>query len=282
MTRFVYHSTDRYLGSEEINKDRFEAVLDKLLELYRTIFESGETVWKEESLYEVEIFPGIALCDLIYGAVDLGISQDYLAAFRDMVNQSPIIIRQDLTDASVVGTIGLASGSADLDLSNIQNWVSLVRLDLTLSDNSVERFFSDFLIAFPRLKFSKEFPDCLNTFSGGYRAYRGVITRCLTSLNDHWIDVSDGDLSTMLRAFSTQSKCPTTMEGNGKRKQAFTFAFSSGPEHSELAICEPHMKLESSDTVGDTEYYYHRIYFYPRNHNSFADKILVGHAGKHL
>lgn len=282
MTRFVHHQTDRYLGLEMIQQEQLEELSERLISLYTSIVESGEIVSKEESLYEVEVLPGIALCELIYSATENHLSRDCLFAFRSMIDQSPIINHQNLTDALMIGTIGLIPGRTESELDKKEDWVSFVRLDLTRNEKTVEDFYSDFSIAFPRLKFSNKFPGCMSTFDGGHSAYSGIITRCLTSLNDDWVEASNGDLPAILRTFSTLSRCTTSLEGDGGRKDALTFSFSLGSGHSESVLCEPHMKLESSDAAGDTEYYYHRIYFCPRRHNSFADKVLVGHAGKHL
>ncbi|MGG7557565.1 hypothetical protein [Pseudomonas sp. ES3] len=282
MTRLVHHQTDRYLGLETIQQEQFEELSERLIKLYTAIVESGEIVRKEELLYEVEIFPGVALCELIYGATENHLSRDCLFAFRSMIDQSPILNHQHLADASIIGTIGLIPSRTECELEKKEDWVTFVRLDLTQNEKVVEDFYADFSIAFPRLKFSNKFPGCMNTFDGGHSAYSGIITRCLASLNDDWGDASGGDLPALLRTFSTQSRCPTSLEGDGDRKDTLTFSFQLGSEHSEFVLCEPHMKLESSDAPGDTEYYYHRIYFCPRRHNSFADKVLVGHAGKHL
>lgn len=282
MTRLIHHQTARYLGSGIIRPGQLEELSERLVALYTAIVESGEIVRKEESLYEVEVLPGIALYEIIYGATESHLSHDCLSAFRLMIDQSPIINNQNRADVSITGTIGLIPGREECELDKIEDWISFVRLDLGRNEKTVEDFYADFSIAFPRLKFSNEFPGCMNTFDGGHSAFSGIIIRSLTSLNDAWVEADGGDLPAMLRAFSTQSRCPTSLEGDGNRKEALTFSFSLGSEYSESVLCEPHMKLESSDTEGDTEYYYHRIYFCPRRHNSFADKILVGHAGKHL
>ncbi|MCK3828254.1 hypothetical protein [Pseudomonas sp. W2Aug9] len=282
MTRLVHHQTDRYLRLETLQQEKFEELSERLIKLHTDIVESGEVVRKEESLYEVEIFPGVALCDLIYGAAESHLSRDCLFAFRSMIDQSPILNHQNLADASIIGTIGLIPSRAECELEKKEDWVNFVRLDLTRNEKVVEDFYADFSIAFPRLKFSNKFPGCMNTFDGGHSAYSGIITRCLASLNDNWGDAIGGDLPALLRTFSTQSRCPTTLEGDGDRKAILTFSFPLGSERFESVLCEPHMKLESSDAPGDTEYYYHRIYFCPRGHNSFADKVLVGHAGRHL
>jgi len=282
MTRFVYHQNDRYVGAGVIKLEQLGDFSEQLIDLYTAIVESGDLVCKDRALYEVEVLPGIALCELIYGVAASNLSRDCLSAFRTMIDQSPIIDYEKLSEASMVGTIGLVPSKAECELDGKEDWVTFVRLDLIRNEKSVNEFYSDFSIAFPRLKFSNRFPACLNTFDGGHSSYSGIITRCLASLNDGWADASNGDLPEMLRAFSTLSRCPTSLEGNGARKGALTFSFSLGVESSESVLCEPHMKLERSDVSGDSEYYYHRIYFCPRYVTGFSERILVGYAGKHL
>ncbi|MFK3772120.1 hypothetical protein [Pseudomonas sp. NPDC089406] len=282
MTRLVHHEISRYLEASVSRGDELEDLIDKVFCLFQCIIKSGEPVYKEEALYEVEICPGVTLCDLIYGSTDSGLSRDCLYAFRSMIDQSPIINTEDLGKATLIGTIGVIPGESEFDLDLEGDWISFVRRDLVQNHKSLENFYADFSIAFPRLKFSNKFPQCMDTFAGGHSGYAGVITRSLSSLNDDWTGFVAGDLPATLREFSTSSRCPTSLEGNGDRKDALTFPFSTISERSEFILCEPHMKLESSDAVGDTEYYYHRIYFSPRFHNGFGEKILVGHAGKHL
>ncbi|WKV98443.1 hypothetical protein PYV50_09565 [Pseudomonas sp. H22_DOA] len=197
-----------------------------------------------------------------------------------MFDQSPLLEENHINEAILTGTIGLYESNSENSLKTASDWMHFVRSDLITNEKTVEKFYADFTTAFPRLKFSNLFPACLNSFDGGHPRFTATITRCLSSLNDDWICDAKGDLPLMLRAFSSKSNCTTTLEGNGERKEALTFKFSSGHEHFEQVLCEPHMKLEHADDLG--EYFFHRIYFCPRQQAKFENKILVGHAGKHL
>ncbi len=280
MSRLLHHQNERYNGAGGIQENQLEDCAERLITLHKVIVDSGEVVRKEDSLYEVEIFPGVSLCDVIYGDGAKYLSHDCLASFRLMIDQSPILNKQHFDNASIVGTIGLLHGKNDNELASSGDWVRLVRLDLSLNIKPVTDFYADFSAAFPRLKFSNEFPDCLSSFEGGHIPYSATITRSLASLNDDWVENKNGDLPEMLRAFSSKSKCPTSLEGNGARKKALTFSFSLDSDRFEPVLCEPHMKLERADVQG--EYCFNRIYFCPRVHASFEGKILVGHVGKHL
>jgi hypothetical protein len=280
MTRLLHHRNDRYNGNGAIEEHHLEDCAERLVSLHKVIVDSGEVVRKEDSLYEVEVLPGVSLCDVIYGDAAKSLSHDCLAGFRLMIDQSPIMNKQHLDNASIVGTLGLLPGEDDNALASNGDWVRFVRLDLSLNIKPVKDFYADFLVAFPRLKFSTDFPDCMNSFDGGHAPYSATITRSLASLNDDWVEEENGDLPAMLRAFSSKSNCPTSLEGNGERKKALTFSFSLDRDRSESVLCEPHMKLERADVQG--QYHYHRIYFCPRSHDRFYNKILVGHVGKHL
>lgn len=280
MTRLIHHCIDRYRGTVVISQEELEAYAEQVIDLYQTILDSGGVVRKKNDLYYTEVLPGLLLCDLIYDAAEIKLSPDCLYNFRRMIDQSPPLEECHVNEASISGTIGLYKSENDNSLSVGTDWMHFVRDDLTNNLRTVEAFYADFTAAFPRLKFSSGFPNCLNSFDGGHLRFTATITRCLSNLNDDWNHDGRGDLPLMLRAFSSKSNCTTTLEGNGERKEALTFKFSLGAEHSEQVLCEPHMKLEHSDDLCGN--FFHRIYFCPRQHAKFEDKILVGHVGKHL
>lgn len=280
MTRLIHHGIDRYSGTAAISQEELEASAEQVINLYKTISNSGGVVRKDAELYYTEVLPGILLCDLIYDAAEVKLSPDCLYNFRLMIDQSPPLEEKHINEALTSGTIGLYKSDNENSLSIDSDWMQFVRDDLKTNTKSVEEFYADFTAAFPRLKFSSSFPACLNSFDGGHPRFTATITRCLGSLNDDWSYDAHGDLPLMLRAFSSKSNCTTTLEGNGERKEALTFKFSSELEHFEQVLCEPHMKLEHADDL--CGYFFHRIYFCARQHSKYDSKILVGHAGKHL
>lgn len=280
MTRLVHHEVARYEGKAAISNEELEVYAEQLIYLHKTILESGEAVRKSGDIYYIDVMPGITLCDLIYDPSLAKLSNDCLNNFRLMIDQSPLLGEEHFREASVIGTVGLFYSANEGALNVNSDWIHFVRADLSKNQKPVNDFYSDFKVAFPRLKFSNDFPACLNSFDGGHSSFSATITRCLSSLNDYWFYEGPGDLPKMLREFSTKCNFSTSLEGNGDRKPALTFTFSSGADSVEYVLCEPHMKLEYADNPG--EYFFHRIYFSPCRHESFSNKILVGHAGKHL
>ncbi len=280
MTRLVHHSCARYHGTAEISNDELETRAQDAINLYKEIIKGGDSVKKEESIYDAEVMPGITLCDIMYNSQIRRLSPDCLSNLRLMIDQSPPLTQLHLDEALLTGTVGLYSSTTPNSLASSGDWIHFVRTDLVKNQKPVDEFFSSFKLAFPRLKFSTEFPLCLTTFSGGHSQFTGIITRSLSSLNDDWVQDEKLDLPKTLRLFSSKSNCSTSLEGNGERKTALTFTFNADRDLSEHVLCEPHMKLEQSDSSG--QFFYHRIYFCPRSHESFKDKILVGHVGRHL
>jgi len=281
MSRLLHHEIERYIGGGEIKADNVEDYVQRLVLLFKYIDFYGEKVKKTYELYDAEIFPGVSICDFIYAEGQKYLSRDSLFSFKLMIDQSPILSQRDFDEALIVGTLGLIVRAEKNAISVVEEWLNFVREDLSSNDKSCEEFYSDFAAAFPNLVFSSAFPECLKTFSGGHELFSRLIVSCLTSLNNNW-EGSGGDLPNLLREFSVKSSCETTLEGDGRRKPDFTFTFAVNKEKNISILCEPHMKLTSSDRVGDGEFYYHRIYFCPRHHEDFKGKVLVGHAGKHL
>lgn len=68
-------------------------------------------------------------------------------------------------------------------------------------------------------------------------------------------------------------------EGDATRKKDFTFRIDT---YNTEICCEPHIKLCKSDNPGDSQYYFHRIYFHEGVSTLFNGKIIVGHIGEHL
>ncbi|MNN33428.1 hypothetical protein D3C81_1471880 [compost metagenome] len=232
-------------------------------------------------MYEAEIQPGLLVWQLLYENRGDLLSRDNIKLLQlalDQTRQATSATIAQATIKSILGPFGETEANA---INSYGDWHNHVRKSLATEPQESDAFCDDFRMAFPRLKFSDAFPQCIDTFEGGYKRHSIVLVHCLSALNDHW-QWDGGDLTQYLRAFSTQSSISTTQEGNGSRKPALTFSFKSIDGRSENVLCEPHMKLTQSDVAGDSTFYFHRIYFYPRSHATFEGQLLIGHAGEHL
>jgi len=83
--------------------------------------------------------------------------------------------------------------------------------------------------------------------------------------------------------FSRECNVEAAPEGDIHRKSELTFNFEDANSNKAVPIyCAPHLKLRRSSLLGDTHYYFNRIYFHPGKPDVNHGKILVGHIGAHL
>ena len=281
MPRIVFHCASHYANPCVLPIDEFTECIERLLDLHQYISSTGEPIFKEEEVYEAEIQPGLLVWQLLYENHGSILSRDNIKLLQLALDQARQSTSVALAQATIQGSLGPFSNAQANTLESYGDWYNLVRKSLATEPQEPPAFCDDFRAAFPRLIFSDAFPNCINTFDGGYKRYSRTLVHCLSALNDHW-QWDGGDLTQYLRAFSAQSNVSTTQEGNGDRKPALTFSFKADSDRLEAVLCEPHMKLTQSDVPGDNTFYFHRIYFYPRAHVTFQGKLLIGHAGEHL
>lgn len=282
MPRLIFHCAARYTGSAVIEAVDLTDRAERLVELDDHIREAGEPILKEDDVWEAEVEPGLPVWKLLFEDQRDLLSRDLSRSLQLALDQSASITADQLDECVIQGTLGLFPGGDATQLDQKCDLRTLVRAHMDAEPGDAAAFCEDCGIAFPRLLFSESFPACVATFDGGHHLHAGVLVRCLAALNDDWPTWDGGDLPQALRAFSAQCGFTTTLEGDGDRKDALTFSFKVEEGRSERVLCEPHMKLGSSDKAGDNTYHFHRIYFCPRPHPLFAEKLLVGHAGKHL
>ncbi|HBO3681818.1 TPA: hypothetical protein ACLEX3_002406 [Pseudomonas aeruginosa] len=282
MPILIFHCADRYASADALTPQELEEKVEQLLQLSGCILDAGQPVYKDDEVYYAEAQPGLQVWQLLFEDTRGLLSRDNIMLLRIAIDQSVSLAAQQRAQFSMEGELGIFADTRANALNDEEGWRSLVREFLAADPEEVTSFCRDLGIAFPRLKFSKEFPDCIGTFEGGHERYAGVLVSALAALNDNWPDWHGGDLTQALREFSVQSGFSTTLEGNGARKEDFTFSFKVDDERSENVICEPHMKLSTSDVPGDNTFHFNRIYFCPRPHDGFKGKLLVGHAGRHL
>lgn len=282
MPLLIFHCADRYASEKACTPQEFEEKVEQLLQLNGCILDAGQPIYKNDDVYYAEIQPGFEFWKLLYEDARGLLSRDNVMLLRIAIDQSASLAALERTQPSIEGELGIFADTRANALKDEDGWRCLVRVFLAADPEEIESFFRYLRIAFPRLKFSQAFPDCIGTFEGGYERYAGVLVNALTKLNDNWPDWHGGDLVLALREFSVQSGFSTTLEGDGERKVDFTFSFKIDDGRSENVICEPHMKLSTSDVPGDNVFHFNRIYFCPRLHDEFEGKLLVGHAGRHL
>lgn len=256
---------------------RFEV----LLLLDSKLRDAGYVVHKDEQLYEAEVLPGLALWKVLYEEFD-GIGRDMKRLLQLAFDTAVSTTMQTLETLGAVGELGPWAEDTTRSINALDTWVALLREQLKSYRGDRTGFFQECRQAFPDFVFSEVFPECLGTFKGDLNDFVVQIVSALTSLaNDMPKCMTQRTTYECMQAFSAMSHYETSMEGNATRKEALTFQFT-GKNGLVRILCEPHIKLSRSDRAGDTEYYFHRIYFSSAEHAEFQSKTLIGHIGKHL
>jgi hypothetical protein len=250
------------------------------MRLAEQIKATQEPIYKNEDIFYAKLGSDYQFWQILYESTCQVLTRDQVVALQLHVDQSKTLREGQIAASSVTGALGPFPSNEDM-IDDEHGWRSLVRRHLAAEVHDPGPFCEAACVAFPRLQFSAEFPDCLNTFDPSYNDFAQTLIQALTALNDRWNKFEGGDLPATLREFSSLTSIETTLEGNGERKNALTFKFAAKDVEAEEVLCEPHMKLSQSSTAGDNTFYYNRIYFSARCHSKFGDKILIGHAGKH-
>lgn len=136
---------------------------------------------------------------------------------------------------------------------------------------------------FPKLFFHERIKETIGTILPDCPK---KIVYHLTALNDKFRDSESQpslNRTEILKHFSINALLDetATLEGNAKRKPAFTFKFMNSKNEEEDVCCEPHLKLCYND-IGSGYSTVRRIYFHEGKSNIHEGKILIGHIGRHL
>jgi hypothetical protein len=262
----------------------FEVLIDRLemvLTLVGELRDAGHDIYKEDGLLDVEVLPGVAVWQFLY--VDgHGVDRDMKLALQISIDQAVARTLPTLEEDGPLGEIGPWAEDDAVSIDDFGAWVSLLRRYLIGYHGSVQGFHLECSRAFPDFVFSEQFPKCLGTFKGDLNDFVAEVVLALVSLADDMpVCMEQPSTYDCMRAFTAKSGYETSMEGNADRKVDFTFQFE-GKGGSLRILCEPHIKLGRSARAGDTEYYYHRIYFSTAQHPDFEGKTFIGHIGKHL
>ena len=277
----LLHSFRRYDPPPGATLESLIGRLDALLALNAELRDAGYEIHKEEGLYDVEILPDLALWQILYESGN-GIDRDMQRLFQLAVDTAVSTSLAKLEGLGTVCELGPWAEGEVRSIDSLDRWIAVLREQLKAYEGNHEGFFLECRQAFPDFVFSKEFPDCLRTFKGDLSDFIGEIVSALISLAEDMPDCMEQPSTyECMRAFKAKSGYETSMEGDADRKDALTFRFM-GEGSTVPILCEPHIKLHRSIHAGDTEYYFHRIYFSSTNHTEFEGKTLIGHIGEHL
>ncbi len=281
MPASLIHSIGRYNPPPGATPEALVGRLDALLVLDRELREAGYAIHKEDGLYEADVLPGLALWQILFES-PAGISRDMQRLLMLAVDTTVTTTVTELEALGAVGELGPWAEDTARSINALKRWIEVLREQLKTYQGNGEGFLLECHQAFPDFVFSNGFPDCLGTFKGDLNDFVAVIVSALVSLADDMPECMEQPTTqACMKAFSAKSGYETSMEGNADRKDALTFQFV-GKDGTIRILCEPHIKLHCSARAGDSEYYFHRIYFSSAEHAEFEGKMLIGHIGEHL
>jgi hypothetical protein len=277
--------------------------IEGLLLTLKKVRQFEDVILRNDEIYYVALTPDTKLFQHLYERPE-GLTRDQQAALRKIVDRA---IMTDDTSANFVATLGYHTEidikgliclhkihgiDARYIIEDFEQWLYFHRYFLGLYPRSEKEFFADLQLYFSELYFRGEIRNTLKTLTPSFsNVVKGVIHN-LSCLNDRFKDfIIERNLPETLKNFSAACNVDATLEGNLERKQDFEFTFTWEKIDEKTGnkttiscdvCCEPHLKISRSDNVGNTEFYFNRIYFH-LGIEGFADaKILVGHIGRHL
>jgi len=279
MPASLIHSLGRYDPPPNATLAMLINRLELLLEVDCDLRDAGYTVHKEEGLYEAEVVPGLAFCQVLYESYN-EIDRDMQRLLQLAIDTAVSTALNTVEGLGAVGELGPWKGGQRC-VDTLGHWIAHLREHLKTYQGGPEGFFPECCMAFPDFVFSSNFPNCLGTFKGSFTDFIVEIVSALASLSNKMPECMEQPTTyECMKAFTAMSGYETSMEGDAERKDALTFEFI-GKEGALRIVCVPHIKLDRSARAGDTEYYFHRIYF-STEQAEFPGKTLIGHIGEHL
>lgn len=261
-------------------------------------YKDRDCIKKHDSIYDEYLFEDLTVADILYSGKGKGIfNRDIVEHLRTVIDKSesddiePLEVIRDLLQAhnedNVWGLLCLhkiESVDEKYLVYSKHNWLDFHRYFLGLYPKDAPFFFQECTKYFPDL-FLHERNQ--HTIISVFPLFVKKMIQHLTYLNDDFSDckVNPYNRNETLQRFSAYCNLDevASTEGNANRKKDFTFEFMNAKKQMEKICCEPHLKLSRSDKYpGDSEYYYHRIYFHEGKKDIADGRILIGHIGKHL
>lgn len=281
MVASLIHSLGRYDPPPGATPEALVGRLEALLALDRELREAGYAIHKEDGLYEANVLPDLALWQVLYENPE-GFGRDMQRLLMVAVDTTVTTTLTELEALGAVGELGPWAEDRARSINAVKGWIDVLREQLKTYQGDRNGFLFECRQAFPDFVFSTRFPDCLGTFKGELNDFIAVIVSALLSLaRDMPECMEQPTTQACMKAFTAMSGYETSMEGDADRKDSLTFQFAVKDGTIQI-LCEPHIKLHCSARAGDTEYYFHRIYFSSAEHAEFKGKILIGHIGEHL
>lgn len=259
-------------------------------------YKDTNLLFKHESIYDQHLFNGLSVADILYcGKGKAYFDRDVLESLRriieiaedDTLSSKEISILLDRhTSSQAFGFLCLhpINGVETKFLIYSKNtWLDFHRFFLGMYPQSITYFFEGCKRYFPDLFFHEQIASTLKPM---YPNFVKKIIWHLTALHDEFHKHKNSPYQRIntLQSFSSACQLDETAssEGDLTRKKDFTFTFLNNLNQPEEICCEPHLKLSKSDNIGDSKYYFYRIYFHEGKANIANNHMLIVHIGEHL
>ena len=293
---YLCNSTFQTTLSSEADLDRRVC---QLAEDFEYIKNNGDKLFKNESIWNVEIIQGF-FAQNVYDLENATISRDTKVLLRKIIEYSK---STDMSDESIIESLynnnseilnGILclnqfNGEIDIDLRpcviyDKNDWLSFHRYFLSLYPLNSKYFYEECNKYFPSTFIHPRIKETLNGMSDPFTNFSRNIVYCLTHLNDNFKSYYDSsNVQNSVQRFASSIKFEVSLEGNAARKRNLTFTTLDNRSQNVEICCDPHIKLSESDIhPADSEYYFYRIYFHGGKSNIANGKVFIGHIGNHL
>jgi hypothetical protein len=285
---------------ENVTVEVLEEKIKLLSEDYLYIRQYKETdkILVHPSIYEECIYEDLTISDFLYSRkwkkyFDRD-TQEYLRIIIDHSEETALVLDEILevllpehSEQEVHALLCLhqVEGIDEQFLVyHKNNWLGFHRHFLGLYQKDVTHYFKECVKYFPYLYFHERNEATIDEI---FPDFVKKIIYHLAALNDEFEKYKNKEKYQRIETLKTFSiACKLDQEasnqGDSKYKKYLTFDFLTTDNKSEAICCEPHLKLRKSDNDGDSEFYFHRIYFHEGKENIAEGRILIGHIGEHL
>lgn len=255
-----------------------------------------DRVLKYEGIYDLMIYQNYTISEFLY--VPKIVSPDIKKALGFIIDRSARDCR--MSEAEVISLISNNDSSnlngllclysihkpGEINITQFIktkiDWYKFHRSFLAKYPIDEQNFYNEIKKYFPKIYFHPDVEIALRGLNGGLGRFANMIIHNLTQLNDCFKNFKPSNRTETLNLFSRLCNVVATLEGDASRKHVFTRNFKDENSNIFPICCEPHLKLDRSDSSGDTHNYSNRIYFHEGRPNIEEGRILVAHIGKHL
>ncbi|MBF0465564.1 MAG: hypothetical protein HQK88_03015 [Nitrospirae bacterium] len=288
---------------KNINNLTIEELGEKIydfFELCDNIKDSGDEIFKSNSIYEEQFFDNYALYEIMYKERGIALKPEHKRALLKLdhitkTSFNDVQMTEQLNETTESNLYGLLCFNrietpdkidSRLLISVQQDWYSFHRYYLYIFYISEESFFERCRKYFPELFFHERNRYALKTLSGGLELFSETIVSHLEKLNDEFRKYYNyqsiaQSIDKIIQAFCSANNIKGSLQGENHDQLYFEF-YNTQTKTLEKICCDPHLKLRTPDRPGNTQRYENRIYFHQGKKGVQGGKILIGHIGEHL